>query len=101
MAIIAFAEASRYLDRKDYLIIANRIGDFLLCEIIIDGNLLRSWRIGKASVNAYLEDYTGFILGLYSLYQADFNPIWLNNIHLLIQEMVRLFYDPANLQLLF
>ena len=62
--------------------------------MIRDGNLLRSWRIGNASINAYLEDYSALILGLYALYQADFNPDLLDKVDLLIQDMIRLFYDP-------
>jgi uncharacterized protein len=94
LALISFAEAARYLNRPDYLSIAKGIAEFLLCEMVRDGNLLRSWRNGNASIDAYLEDYSALILGLYALYQADFNPALLNKVDLLIQDMIKLFYDP-------
>ncbi len=72
----AFSEAARYLQRKDYLEIARQNARFLLQELHKDGQLLRSWRNGKASHNAYLEDYASLILGLLNLYQSDPDPNW-------------------------
>jgi len=94
LTLLSFAEAARYLNRPDYLIVAKGIGEFLLREMLLDGNLFRCWRQGKTRINAYLEDYSALILALYALYQADFNPVWLNKIDLLIQDLISLFYDP-------
>ena len=60
LALLAFAEAGRYLDRKDYLDLAIRNARFLLDNLYITGRLLRSWREGQAKHNAYLEDYASF-----------------------------------------
>ncbi len=94
LAMISFAEAARYLNRPDYQIVASEIGEFLLRELLRDGSLFRSWRLGKVSINAYLEDYSTLILGLYAIYQADFNPGWLDKINILIQDLIKLFYNP-------
>ena len=61
---IAFAEAGRYLDREDYLQAAQRNLSFLTSELMPDGDLLRSWRHGKALHPAYLEDYASLALRL-------------------------------------
>jgi uncharacterized protein YyaL (SSP411 family) len=42
-----------------------------------DGTLLRRWRDGDASIDAYAEDYASLIWGLLELFQADGDPAWL------------------------
>ncbi|MGH2544898.1 MAG: thioredoxin domain-containing protein, partial [Ardenticatenaceae bacterium] len=71
LAIAAFAEAGRVLEREEYRTIAQRAAHFVL-EIMRDdhGRLLRTWRAdpGVAKLNAYLEDYAYFIHALTHLY---------------------------------
>ncbi|HEX7974875.1 MAG TPA: thioredoxin domain-containing protein, partial [Anaerolineales bacterium] len=94
LALEAFAEAARYLDRPDYLEIARLNADFLLTELNPHDRLLRSWRSGQARHNAYLEDYAGLILGLLSLYQSDPDPYWFSSAHQLAGDMLDHFRDP-------
>jgi len=94
LALILFAEAGRYLNRPDYLAAARRTADFLLSELHPADRLLRSWRAGKASHNATLEDYAALILGLLALYQSDPDPYWYNSALDLNQEMLAYFSDP-------
>ena len=94
LALIAFAEAARYLQNADYLQIARFNADFLLGELAQDDRLLRSWRNGEALHNAYLEDYAALILGLIALYQSDPDPYWFNSAVDLTREMVAHFTDP-------
>jgi hypothetical protein len=76
LALQAFAEAGKVLERTDYLQIAQKAARFLLSELTKDGKLLRSWRNGRAQNTGFLEDHAGLILGLLALYQADFDPGW-------------------------
>ena len=76
LALSAFAEAARYLGRRDYLDAAVRNARFLLENLYLDGRLLRSWRGGHAKHNAYLEDHAGLAHALVTLYQSDPNPAW-------------------------
>ncbi len=76
LALRAFAEAARYLQRPDYLELAQKNAAFLLRELYPAGRLLRAWRDGQARHNAYLEDHAGMILALLDLYQSDANPHW-------------------------
>lgn len=94
LALLAFSEAARYLNRADYLEIAVRNANFLLGNLVGEGRLLRSWREGKALHNAYLEDYAALALGLLSLYQSDSNPRWYAAAVDLAREMNLHFRDP-------
>jgi uncharacterized protein YyaL (SSP411 family) len=94
LALRAFAEAARYLDRGDYLEFGKNLANFLLTELHPDQRLLRSWRAGKAQHNAYLEDYAALILGLIALYQSDPSPRWFVEALLLAEELKENFTDP-------
>ncbi len=94
LTLSAFAEAGRYLGRKDYLDAAIRNTHFLLNNLYVEDRLLRSWRDGQAKHNAYLEDYAGLILALLTLYQSDPNPEWYSSALKLADEIVSHFADP-------
>lgn len=94
LGLSAFAEAGRYLGRKDYLDAAIHNARFLLDNLYTEDRLLRSWREGQAKHNAYLEDYAGLILALLVLYQTDPNPEWYSAALKLADEMVTHFVDP-------
>jgi len=95
LALAAFAEAGRYLQRQDYLHAAIRNAHFLMDNLYLNDRLLRSWRDGQAKHNAYLEDYAGLILALLALYQSDPNPEWFATALKLSDEMVAHFADPG------
>lgn len=94
LALVAFAEAARYLQRPDYLEVARQNADFLLTELNPHDRLLRSWRKGRAQHNAYLEDYAGLILGLLALYQSDPDPYWFSSALQLCEDMMAHYPDP-------
>jgi uncharacterized protein len=95
LMLSAFAEAARYLQRMDYLEIARQNAGFLLQALFQDEKLLRSWRQGKASHNAYLEDHASLILALLNLYQSDPNPVWFNSAEMVTKTMLEKFSDPG------
>ena len=94
LALRAFAEAGRYLNRPDYLQVARRSADFLLREMRPAGRLMRAWRGGHPRHDAFLEDYAALILGLLSLYQSDPDPRWYSAAEDLAAEMIAHFSDP-------
>ncbi len=89
----SFAEAARYLDRADYLSIAQRNAEFLLTAMQRDGRVLRTYKDGRARLNGYLEDYTFLADGLLSLYEADFQPRWFVEARRLADAAITLFAD--------
>jgi uncharacterized protein len=95
LALQAFAEAARYLDRPDYRAAAQRNAAFLTTALYTDGNLKHTWRAGRAHQPAFLEDYAGLVLGLLSLYQADQDNRWFSIAETLTHQMVEKFKDDA------
>jgi hypothetical protein len=76
MMLASLAEAARVLDRRDYREAALRNADFLLTALMQDERLLRTWKGGRAKIDAFLEDYGNLIDGLIELYQTTFDVRW-------------------------
>lgn len=57
--------------------------------------LYRTYKAGRAHLNAYLEDYAAVALGLVALYQVTFEREWLAAAAALAQTIVANFRDPA------
>ena len=71
MMISAMAEAARVLRHAPYLESACLAADFLLNTLSrSDGGLYRTYRAGKAHLNAYLEDYAYLVEALIDVYEA-------------------------------
>jgi uncharacterized protein len=92
----SFAEAARYLDRPDYLQVAEKNATFLLRELYRDGRLMRTYKDGQARVKGYLEDYASLADGLLALYEASFDPRWFAEARKLMDEAIALFADEQN-----
>jgi len=95
LALQAFSEAARSLDRPDYRAAAQLNAAFLTTALLPDGKLLHSWRAGQARQPAFLEDYAALILGLVSLYQTDQDNRWFSLAETLTNQMVEKFKDEA------
>lgn len=94
LALTAFAEAGRFLDRPDYLEAAERNARFLLANLRISGQLFRSWRAGSPKQSAYLEDYASLSSALLALYQSQPEIKWYSEALDLAGEIVAHFTDP-------
>jgi uncharacterized protein YyaL (SSP411 family) len=94
----ALAEAANVLSRTDFLAAAERNAVFLTEKMRTpDGTLHRSWKSGHgARLNGYLEDYANVADGLLALYEATFNPRWLQIAIELAETIVQNFADPDN-----
>jgi hypothetical protein len=97
LAITAFAEAGAALDRRDLIDIAVRAAEFAESELRgEDGRLRRSWKDGRARLNAYLEDHAFLLEGLLALYEATFDPRWYHAARRTADEILERFADPEN-----
>jgi len=77
MMLASLAEAGRVLERDDYVVAAERAGDFLLKSMVDDnGRLYRTHKDGRSKLNGYLEDYANMIDALLELYQSTFVEKW-------------------------
>ena len=93
MVISAFAKAYQVLSDPGHLQAAQRAADFVQ-KRLYQKRLLRSYREGPSSVFAFAEDYAFLIQGLLDLYEADFDPRWLQWAGELQVQMSALFADP-------
>jgi uncharacterized protein len=96
LMLATFAEASAILDSEDYLKIAKKNADFLLENLQKDGYLLRTWKDGKAKLNAYLEDYANFADGLTELFQVSGEVKYLKEAKRLADLLIIEFWDEEN-----
>lgn len=94
LMLAAFAEAGAVLGRDDYRAIAVRNAEFLLSQLQDQGRLLRTWKAGQAKILGFQEDYAYLIHGLLHLYEATFDLRWIEEARRLVDEMIRLFWDP-------
>jgi len=96
----AFAEAGVVLGREDYVSAARRNANFLLSAMRAEGDdghlrLYRTWKDGRAHLNAYLEDYAAVALGMLALYEVTFELRWLRASLDLAQTILDRFHDGA------
>jgi uncharacterized protein len=95
LAIAALAEAGAVLGREDYLDAARDCASFLLEQLRDeDGNLLRTYKDGRAHLNAYLEDHAFLLEALLALYEASFEARWFTEAQALAETMIERFGDP-------
>ena len=97
LALAAFAEAGRRLEREDYVRVARELAEFLLGPLTDErGRLLRTFRDGRAKIDGYLEDYANVASGLVELYFATGELRWLEEARRLTDLALELFADDAN-----
>jgi uncharacterized protein len=79
LMISAFAKGYVVLGGKQYLDAAERATSFLLSAMYdaSSGRLLRRFCEGEAAVPAFLDDYAFFAQALIDLFEAGFNPAYL------------------------
>ncbi len=94
LAIAALAEAGAVLDRPEYLRAAAECADFVLGTMRDEaGRLLRTYKDGRAHLNAYLEDHAFMVEALLVLYEASFEPRWFSAARGLAETMIERFGD--------
>jgi uncharacterized protein len=94
LMISALAEAGAVLERDDYLEAATRAADFVLGSLRDpSGRLLRTFKDGRARLNAYLEDHAYLLEALLTLYESSFDPRWFAEARALADTMIERFGD--------
>jgi uncharacterized protein YyaL (SSP411 family) len=94
LVLAALAEAGAVLERDDYLGAAGACASFIWDELRdADGNLLRTFKDGRANLNAYLEDHAFLLEALLTLYEATFERRWFERAESLAETMISRFGD--------
>jgi uncharacterized protein len=95
LAIAALADAGAVLGREDYLDAARTGAEFVLGSLRDeDGDLLRTYKDGRAHLNAYLEDHAFLLEALLTLYEATFEARWFTEARSLAEATIARFGDP-------
>ncbi len=95
LMLSSFAEAAAVLERTDYAEVARHNAAFVLENLRRDGLLLRTYKDGRAKLNAYLEDYAFLADGLLMLFETTGELRWLEEALTLAKKMIDEFWDEA------
>ncbi len=94
LMIRGLAFAARVFDRPDWALLAARAADFVLGAMWKDGRLFRSYQLGPR-IDGFIEDYGDFAAGLCALYQATFEPKYLEAAERIADGALELFWDES------
>jgi uncharacterized protein YyaL (SSP411 family) len=107
----AFAEAAAVLERDDYRDIAIHNAEFVMSKLVqqpeehkeaasdkqpSEIRLCRTYKDGRAHIDAFAEDYAFYADGLISLYEATFEPTWAEKARSLMATLTGHFWDAQN-----
>ena len=96
LMIDALARGYEVLADTRYRDAAEQAADFILTELKRpDGRLMHTYRDGVVKYDGFLDDYTFFVRGLLSLYQATGERRWLREAKALTDTMLELFRDDS------
>jgi len=93
LMISSLAYGGAVFNEPRYVQAAQRSADFVIAKLYETGRLRRYYANEKAHQYAVLDDYAYLIRGLVDLYQADFDPKWLEHAIRLTDHMIALFED--------
>ncbi len=98
LMISALSKSYQVLGEKRYLEAAINASIFLRKNLYDDktNTLFRRWRQGERKIAGMADDYAFLIQGLIDLYEADFDPGWIEWALKLMDEQIKLFYDAEN-----
>jgi uncharacterized protein YyaL (SSP411 family) len=95
LAIAALADAGAVLGREDYLDAARACAEFVLGSLRDPGGrLLRTYKDGRAHLDAYLEDHAFLLEALLTLYESSFETRWFAEAQTLAETTIERFGDP-------
>ena len=94
MTLKGFVEAYKAIGNSHYLNIAIQNATFITSKVwCAEGNLFRTFKDGKATINGYLEDYVHVMQSFIALYEVTFDEQWLHNTKQLLDYCFDQFYD--------
>jgi uncharacterized protein YyaL (SSP411 family) len=98
LMISAFAKAYQILGNKKYLAAGQKAARFLKSNLYDakTQTLYRRWREGDRQALGIADDYAFVTQGLLDLYEADFNPEWLDWAIELTEAQNKRFYDATH-----
>ncbi|MEJ5304407.1 MAG: thioredoxin domain-containing protein [Ignavibacteria bacterium] len=95
LLISAFCFAYRATQDERFLFEALNIYDFITQKMMVDQELYHSYVEGELKIEAYSDDYFGFIQALVDLYECTFDEKFLIEAFKFNQKALQLFYDSS------
>ena len=89
----AMAQGFNVLGEAAYLNSAREAASFILSELVVEGELMHTWKDGRARFRAFQDDYACLVNGLLDLYEASFEVKWLEAARGLADAMCSRFWD--------
>ena len=97
LLITAYVDSFKATQNENYLNSALQISNFIQKELLSkDGSLKRIYKDGKASIDAFLDDYAILAEAWIGLYEVTFDINWLNNSKLLTEYVWEHFQNEDN-----
>ena len=93
LMISAFAEAYKILGAPAHRTAAERGVQFVFDHLWRDRRLLRSWKDGRAQLDAYLDDYAYLLNALLDLYEVTFDCELVDRAAWLAEDLIERFED--------
>jgi uncharacterized protein YyaL (SSP411 family) len=93
LTISALAEAGATFERDDWVAAAIGAMRFLMTSMRRDGRLMRAYRDGQVRHLGFAEDYAFYLEASMSLYEATFDPEWVDEARWAADEAILLFHD--------
>ncbi len=87
------ADAYAAFNEPKFLDMAVTNANFILHRMKDGAKLFRNYKDGKASIDAYLEDYAAVGAGFIALYQITFDEKWLHEANQLVDYSIDNFFD--------
>ena len=89
-----YIDAYMAFGQEHHLDVALKNANFIAnTQLETDGKLWHSYKNGRSTINAYLEDYSITIAAFIRLYEATFDEEWLNLADKMTQYAISHFYD--------
>jgi uncharacterized protein YyaL (SSP411 family) len=94
LMLSGYIDAYSAFGEKKFLDAALVNGNFILKNLMKeDGRLFRNFKLGKSSINAFLDDYSYTIEAFIKVYEATFDETWLYKAKLLADYALQHFSD--------
>jgi len=97
LMLTALARGYQVLEEPRYLHAAEKAAAFLRARLYdeSDGALYHRWRDGERAIGGMADDYAFLIQGLLDLYEASFDPRWIEWAEALADRLQRDFYQAS------
>ncbi|WP_221391292.1 thioredoxin domain-containing protein [Dyadobacter sp. NIV53] len=96
LLIKGLTDCYRALGDENIRDLAVKCGKFIQDKMTTEGKLRHSFKNGRATITAFLEDYAAVIDGYLGLYQITFDENWINEAQILTDYSIANFYDETD-----